>query len=908
MAAALTVAGTLWSISSQAQHIHCGETFELGDSLASNQDHRYTAGNYIELKKGFVAEPDRHRSTLLQLEPFGVFPPEAGLTGGPDESGNGVVGAIDGVLDVGMMGAAVYSIPIELPSGINGMQPSLAITYNSQSGNGLLGWGWDLTGLSVIERTGRTRYHDQVLGTVTMNDTTDRFLFDGMRLVALADYIDSVEFKTEQDGMSKIMAYYDHLSLDKSLERGPLFTLSHFKVWKNDGCIYEYGTTDDSRLTLMNSGPRAFRWYLSRISDRYGNSVSYHYNKNTNDGECCIYSIDYTEHAENGIVIVNPEFTVNFGYRSSARQDYDYSYVAGNRIQCRKLLDHISVQSNSADSELERYSFVYQSCVPSQFYDSVVMHDRLDSIFLEKGGSALNPTKIVWSSYEDGNVMSSVRIYDTAIYKNYPFVGDFNGDGYSDLAVVPHMDSVYTHSVDVNFFLNNPSSLGSFVHAPSMTLGNQHRNLDWIYPIDLNDDGLDDLVVCFYDSIAQQGKDTMCVKVFENVGGTHFTLKDSICLGNRKFMVRTGDFLGTGGQQLLLFAMASQTVSPTYLIHYNDGERHIALTTGSFQGVCDIITGDFNGDGRDEVMFVKENGSTVYNVGVSNTQLSLQQKFSISSINHFQGEWHHVFTGDFNGDGKTDLLYSDKLNGSNRWRIFHSTGSGFSPTDNILAINYYVLPSGNLYTNSLRKMVDAESYTTNGSGYYYSLCAADFDGDNVTDIAFSKMSPQSSDITVFFHYNPSTNAFQSRFSSGYYNGSHNTNPDYFYINCRDQYFRAGKFLDKENLSFLGLEYRNSGNNYPVPSMLRRPAVFCLKPVSARPVADELIGAGQCVEQRVQDHRRFGQRNATRVRLCAAIVSGLQPWGQEDAHAASGPCISLNRQRRRPAHEDRFCLS
>ena len=392
------------------------------------------------------SEPKTDYHTTLQLDPYGLYPPEAGLTGGPNSSDTGVVGAIGGVVNVGAMGAAIYSIPIEVPQGINGMQPSLAITYNSQSGNGLLGWGWDITGLSSIERTGKTRYHDSMVGAVTMNDETDRLVLDGVRLIKVADYTDSVEYKTEQDEMSKIMAYYAWLPSIGKENTGPLFTISYFKMWKANGHVLEYGGTDNSRLTLQNSGPKAFSWHLNRMTDRNGNSVEFHYNKNASSGEIYINSIDYTEHSENGTVTKEPGFTIGFHYRSGNRQDYDFRYVSGNILQNRKLLDHISINDNESNGELESYSFKYKTDSIGPLYGYVRMHNRLKEIVLEKEGTTLNPTQIVWNCIEDEyneNVFLCEWINDTAIYKNIPFVGDFNGDGYSDLAIVPHIDSVF---------------------------------------------------------------------------------------------------------------------------------------------------------------------------------------------------------------------------------------------------------------------------------------------------------------------------------------------------------------------------------------------------------------------------------------------------------------------------------
>lgn len=45
-----------------------------------------------------------------------------------------------------------HKIPIRLPKGANGMHPELAFVYNPGSGNGILGMGWQLTGLPRITR------------------------------------------------------------------------------------------------------------------------------------------------------------------------------------------------------------------------------------------------------------------------------------------------------------------------------------------------------------------------------------------------------------------------------------------------------------------------------------------------------------------------------------------------------------------------------------------------------------------------------------------------------------------------------------------------------------------------------------------------------------------------------------
>ena len=61
-----------------------------------------------------------------------------------------------GQFGVAESGASTFTVPIQVPPGVGGMQPKLALNYNSQAGNGVVGMGWNLGGLSSITRCPRT--------------------------------------------------------------------------------------------------------------------------------------------------------------------------------------------------------------------------------------------------------------------------------------------------------------------------------------------------------------------------------------------------------------------------------------------------------------------------------------------------------------------------------------------------------------------------------------------------------------------------------------------------------------------------------------------------------------------------------------------------------------------------------
>jgi hypothetical protein len=191
------------------------------------------------------------------------------------------VGALPGYLSAGLDGTASYQIPLAVPPGRAGMQPNLALVYNSGGGNGPLGMGFSIAGLgSTIERC--VHIHEDGGARRVRFDEQDRFCLDGQPLVLLGPdnsaYGDAgSEYRTERESIRRIVAN------GESTFGGP----ESFTVFEQDGRILTYETgvspsrfayegiyrfirpTDEGRVTV--------RWSLTRIEDRDGNTMEYGY-------------------------------------------------------------------------------------------------------------------------------------------------------------------------------------------------------------------------------------------------------------------------------------------------------------------------------------------------------------------------------------------------------------------------------------------------------------------------------------------------------------------------------------------------------------------------------------------------------------------------------------------------------
>jgi len=746
--------------------VQAEQSYTLFNTLNSNQDYHYKANSHIVLSTGFQSAPSNGHEVTLEIDSYGVFPPQNGITGGMTANNNGgVVGSLGGIVDVGLLGSAIYTIPIDLPQGLGGIQPQLSISYNSQNHNGLLGWAWDLNGISSITRTGGTNYHDGY--TSAVNYSQDRFCLDGNRLMKVSSGSyggNGTSYRTELDQMSKIVSYHE------SGISGP----SYFKVWAADGKIYHYGSSVDSKA-LMNSQNYVNIWLLKKVEDRNGNGMEYHYSNESNTFR--LSKITYSSNANDNI---SPAFTVQFQYND--RSDIEVSYVGNKAFYQNKILKGIIIKKGT--NVMYSYQFNYNSPSPKNGYP----YHLLSEIQLSAGDMHLNPTKIQWGSNNYGISSGSdikLNVTTTGISNAFvnavKFSGDFNGDGYTDvIATRPNSQGTYT-SADV--FLNRGVNGNAvFSHNTTFPLSS---NISWIYVADYNGDGLDDIMLAnrirktfpFPDQLSS----TVFLSHLDSSGTLTFnTYQTPTCTipHNMVDALLVGDFFGEGKSSVLIQSIANDKSNNSSLLSYDATNNQFQFHSFAESLSADrFYTADYNGDGMIEILFRNGSGTTsIVQVKKANDgTCQYSELYNGSPYN-----WNDCFPGDFNGDGMADALFY-KSGDSSPWSIRLSSQLGISPSTYSLPATFPYSSPGN-YLFSLDQPNHTIQYIKVG----------DFDGNGCSDIGLFK------DNLFYVFYGPlRTSGEDAPFAN-----SQRISTQFF--NLYDNMTMCiGNFLGQDGLSYLG---------------------------------------------------------------------------------------------------------
>jgi RHS repeat-associated protein len=593
------------------------------------------------------------------------------------------VGRTVGSFAISHTGSATYSIPIVVPKGVAGLQPALTLSYASGVDDGLLGIGWNVTGLSEISRCKKTPVQDGSTDSVLLT-TADRFCLDGNKLRRISGTYgaDGSTYRTEIDQISLVTAV-------GTAGNGP----ASFTVEAKNGLTYEYGNTSNSRIEVIGSTtPRT--WALNRVTDRAGNYLTVTYVESTTNGSFRPNEITYTANTAAGLAAA---YKVTFVWEARPASDTLIEYFAGGMIKVVHRLNRLETKYNDPVlgwRVVRTYQLGYETSTPTQ-------RSRLTSVQeCDGAGDCLSPTTISWVDGTAGwsGTNTSSTSGSTAMME-YAYPVDFDGDGRDDLVYPQFSGSTaywyYLKATTAGGFaapVNTNLSAGTAA-APAYA---------YAVPIDYATEGRRGLLT-----------NTSGTGVLQILrwNGTAFVLTPTNVTYTMSGREWVSDFDGDAREDFMYATSASGT--GTFSVRKNSGTAisspQFAAATSFYStslgsAVIDAFHNgvwavgdrvlDFNGDGRADFIYQSTQGgclpppnltctwTTTWNVLQSTgTSFQLLDSWTCSRVGPNSPSCPVVpAVGDYNGDGLTDFIatFGSHTPTSMSYEVFYGSGAGIT--------------------------------------------------------------------------------------------------------------------------------------------------------------------------------------------------------------------------------------
>lgn len=699
--------------------------------------------------------------------------------------------AIPGQSNVSSTGAFTYTIPIHVPPGTAGMVPVLSLDYSSENSDGQEGFGWVLSGLSVITRCPRTLAQDGIHGGVNYDSsvpTTDRFCLNGQRLIVVTGNYgaNNAQYRTEINSFSKIVSY----------TQTGVPGIAYFRVWTKAGQILEFGNTTDSRAPLVSvpgsptgAAGTVRAWGVSKISDTKGNYLKVIYgngNPDTAHGELYPTEISYTWNDGSSPALA-AHSSVQFFYISRNTGAIVPAYQAGAVIKPTVLLSEIKTcTSDSAcvtGNLVSDYKLTYDGN-NANLVQTGDLHDELSSVQLCDGsGNCLPATTFGWQGYR------GTLSYTTTDMGNVLVAGtqDVNGDGLGDKVLMQGLDGCPSGTnqdcfaygkQDGTFATPAPwgpnchysDSIPSTVSAPVEINGDGYPDFLFTWtvfstysnylcknnqdgtvtqiggsyhmatpPNDYNGDGLMD-----YYSALDSAYNVANTFYFGDGAGNFPQQLPGPNVPNGSGPYTYGDFDGDGCTDILFQG------APYSSLYYTCNPAQTTFAVPNWQGQGDApslyqgIAADFNGDGKADLLSLISNGvvdghpQELKACGTATLYLStgtglVDSGFSVPSV------WCHyqVLIGDWNGDGKTDIALIANGSDENVGRLRPADSSDF------------------IWLSTGHGFVQKVVVPNNSADFTASVMLSDYNNDGVTDLLNDQGTQAGFDVTRYlFTYSP----------------------------------------------------------------------------------------------------------------------------------------------------------
>lgn len=444
---------------------------------------------------------------------------------------------------VGESGSPSYSMPIAVPPGIAGMAPKLSLVYTGGV-NGPLGYGWGLHGLSTITRCPATIATDGLdqRKPVEFSDQ-DKLCLDGQRLIqteasglplAFPQSNDaqglsgtaSREFRTEKESYARIRAFglANKVLTGDSVAADPSTGPAYFKVWTKAGLVYEYGALSQAEqmsgqalvvanaITNNQSKAVAAVWAVRRVTDTLGNAIEFRYEqRDVAWGSGSVAGSPTPGREWNISEVRYASSQIRFHYDVDAqgndlRPDRAEAYHRGNKNVNVRRLKAITTAIEGAGA-----GWVPIASVQLEYHQGLATGRSLLSAIRQCAGDlastrclpatafsyspGFQPALVKATNLDAGLAQAKLSSTDA---KYGVLVGDFNGDGLSDIlrwAETQAENELWTSKGDGTFVrLGGFNLTGSGGMAPD---DHQLFRSDGCYAsfiVDVNGDGIADLV------------------------------------------------------------------------------------------------------------------------------------------------------------------------------------------------------------------------------------------------------------------------------------------------------------------------------------------------------------------------------------------------------------------------------